>query len=271
MEHYEFETTNFGSSFHCCKGKRGRLRALPMFIQSIPSPSSWGYGLHIIFSVRKGQLTVMVYLHWARVFQSLMDLSREPETIWRLSAEKATDRTSLVCDMNWRVDWPLQRYSSLLDRTSRKDFWMTYVLMSQRRRVLSQEPDRANWPSEEMTTSDTKWLWPVSERTGRPMGSPSDEAFAFTSHTRMVLSASHSINHSVIQSDIPREAEMTVVDESLRVNVAICVTQPVCPSKVPISFICSCTIFVLWMEEDPNYWQIFLSETEVQNIEFPKE
>merc|ERR1719174_398549 len=43
----------------------------------------------------------MVYLHSPRVFQSLMVLSREPETIWRLSVEKATESTSLV--------WPTKR------------------------------------------------------------------------------------------------------------------------------------------------------------------
>lgn len=39
-------------------------------------------------------LTRMVYLHSANVFQSLMVLSRLPDTIWRLSAEKATLNTS---------------------------------------------------------------------------------------------------------------------------------------------------------------------------------
>merc|ERR1719399_1225511 len=66
----------------------------------------------------------MVYLHSPRVFQSFTVLSREPETIWRLSAEKATEGTPLA--------------------------------MSQRRRVPSHEPERANWPSEEMMTSCTK-------------------------------------------------------------------------------------------------------------------
>merc|ERR1719482_1875043 len=66
----------------------------------------------------------MVYLHSPRVFQSLMLLSWEPETIWRLSTEKATERTSL--------EWPTKR------RVVRP------VLISQRRRVPSQEPERAN-------------------------------------------------------------------------------------------------------------------------------
>merc|ERR1719324_965209 len=77
----------------------------------------------------------MVYLHSPRVFQSLMVLSREPETIWRLSAEKATERTSLSCPTKRRGGRP--------------------VLRSQRRRVPSHEPESANWPSDEITTSWT--------------------------------------------------------------------------------------------------------------------
>merc|ERR1719155_8263 len=65
----------------------------------------------------------MVYLHSPRVFQSLMVLSRE--TIWRLSAEKATERTSLSCPTKRRVVLP--------------------VLRSPRRRVPSHEPESANW------------------------------------------------------------------------------------------------------------------------------
>jgi hypothetical protein len=42
------------------------------------------------------------------------------------------------------------------------------VVMSHRRRVPSQEPDRANWPSEEMTTSCTKWEWPFRARLAKP-------------------------------------------------------------------------------------------------------
>lgn len=44
----------------------------------------------------------------------------------------------------------------------------TYVVRSHRRRVESQEPERANCPSEEMTTSLTKWEWPIKERWGIP-------------------------------------------------------------------------------------------------------
>ena len=78
----------------------------------------------------------MVYLHWARVFHSLMVLSLLADTICLLSTEKATERTSLVWSSNLRVVLP--------------------VLRSQSRRFLSQEPDRAKCPSEERTTSDTK-------------------------------------------------------------------------------------------------------------------
>ena len=44
-----------------------------------------------------------MYLQTPRVFQSLMLLSRAPETICLLSAENATLRTSLVCPINLRV------------------------------------------------------------------------------------------------------------------------------------------------------------------------
>merc|ERR1712070_1147611 len=90
----------------------------------------------------------MVYLHSPRVFQSLIVLSREPDKIRRLSAEKATDRTSLSCPTNRRVVSP--------------------VLRSHRRRVPSHEPERANWPSEEITTSSTKWPWPRRAFLGYP-------------------------------------------------------------------------------------------------------
>lgn len=38
----------------------------------------------------------MVYLHSASVFHSLIVLSREPDTIWRLSTENATLNTSYI-------------------------------------------------------------------------------------------------------------------------------------------------------------------------------
>ena len=76
-------------------------------------------------------LSVMVYLQSPSVFHSLIVLSRDPDTIWRLSAEKETERTSLVWPTNRRVVTPVES--------------------SQRRRVLSQDADRAYAPSDEMT------------------------------------------------------------------------------------------------------------------------
>lgn len=102
----------------------------------------------------------MVYLHWASVFHNceggyttyqaigrvhpnfayhkqfkssgdsgtLMVLSLAADTICLLSAEKATESTSLVWSSNLRVVLPVER--------------------SHRRSVLSQEPDSAKWPSE---------------------------------------------------------------------------------------------------------------------------
>ena len=49
-----------------------------------------------------------MYLQTPKVFQSLMVLSLEPETIWRLSEEKATLRTSLVWPTKRRVVVPLR-------------------------------------------------------------------------------------------------------------------------------------------------------------------
>lgn len=63
----------------------------------------------------------MVYLHSPRVFHSLMVLSREPDTICLLSAEKATERTSFA--------WPTNR------RVVRPDW------ISHNRRVPSHDPD----------------------------------------------------------------------------------------------------------------------------------
>lgn len=68
-------------------------------------------------------LSVIVYLQSPSVFHNLIDRSREPETIWRLSAEKETERTSLVWPTKRRVVWPLDSSHS--------------------RRVLSHEAERA--------------------------------------------------------------------------------------------------------------------------------
>merc|ERR1719445_3016979 len=78
----------------------------------------------------------MVYLHCAKVFHSLMVLSLAADTICLLSAEKATERTSLVWSSNLRVVLPVDKSQSL--------------------RVLSQDPERAKCPSEDKTTSEMK-------------------------------------------------------------------------------------------------------------------
>merc|ERR1719169_209862 len=51
--------------------------------------------------------SVIVYLHSASVFQSLIVLSRLPETIWRLSPENATLFTSLPWPWNVRTEAPV--------------------------------------------------------------------------------------------------------------------------------------------------------------------
>lgn len=100
-----------------------------------------GFGLNLTQETHsEWPSSLMSNLHSPKVFQSLMVLSLEPETIWRLSAEKETERTSAVCPTNLLVVVPEAK--------------------SQRRKVLSQEEERANWPSEEMTMSETKWLCP---------------------------------------------------------------------------------------------------------------
>merc|ERR1719152_908751 len=79
--------------------------------------------------------SVMVYLHSASVFQSLIVFSRPPDTICRLSPEKATLNTSFVWP--WKV------------RTAAP------VFKSHKRMVRSQEPDNANCPSEDNTVLTT--------------------------------------------------------------------------------------------------------------------
>merc|ERR1712216_673898 len=96
----------------------------------------------------------MVYLHSPRVFQSLMVLSRDPETIWRLSTEKATERTSLSCPTKRRVVFPVE--------------------MSQSLNSESQLAERAKAPSDEITTSVIKCECPRSARRGTPYASSSD-------------------------------------------------------------------------------------------------
>lgn len=80
-------------------------------------------------------LSVMVNLQSPKVFHSLIVLSREPDTICLLSAEKETERTSFV--------WPT------------KVLVVLPVESSHNRRVLSHEEDRAYAPSEDITQSET--------------------------------------------------------------------------------------------------------------------
>mmetsp|Transcript_51923 Transcript_51923/g.121097 ORF Transcript_51923/g.121097 Transcript_51923/m.121097 type:complete len:211 (-) Transcript_51923:82-714(-) len=97
--------------------------------------------------------SIIVYLHSAKVFHSLMVLSRLPDTICRLSPEKATLFTSLV--------WPLKV------RT------VAPVFKSHRRMVLSHEPDRAYWPSEDSTQLATHSPCPCRDLRAYPGASPS--------------------------------------------------------------------------------------------------
>merc|ERR1719330_1094704 len=86
--------------------------------------------------------SVIVNLHSASVFHNLMLLSRLPDTICRLSPEKATLKTSLAWP--WKV------------RT------LEPVFRSHNRIVRSHDPDKANCPSEDSVTLATGSLWPVS-------------------------------------------------------------------------------------------------------------
>merc|ERR1719265_3025582 len=108
--------------------------------------------------------SVIVYLHSASVFQRRIDLSRDPETIWRLSDENATEFTSDVWPAKLRTDEP--------------------VFRSQRRIVLSQLAVSANWPSELVTRSWIGWLWPVSFF----FATPGCSSFGVRSHTITLLS-----------------------------------------------------------------------------------
>jgi hypothetical protein len=84
----------------------------------------WGFGLNRTHETQsEWPFSVIVNLQSPRVFHSLIVRSRDPETICLLSAEKETDRTSLV--------WPTKRLV------------VVPVESSQRRRVLSQEAERA--------------------------------------------------------------------------------------------------------------------------------
>merc|ERR1719215_1993245 len=136
--------------------------------------------------------SVIVYLHSARVFHNFSVLSRLPDTICRLSPEKATQFTSLVWP--WKV------------RTRAPEF------RSQRRIVLSQEPERANWPSEESTTLDTGSLWPESDLRAYPTASPSG------------------VSSQIISFLLRDEDTITLLCSYV---VAMAVTQPLWPWSAP--------------------------------------
>merc|ERR1719336_2937189 len=97
--------------------------------------------------------SVIVYLHSASVFHNLIVLSRLPDTICRLSPEKATLNTSFSWPWNVRTVLP--------------------VFKSHRRIVRSHEPERANWPSEDRVMLATGSLWPVRALLAYPTCSPS--------------------------------------------------------------------------------------------------
>lgn len=86
----------------------------------------------------------MLNLHSPKVFHNLIVRSLDPETICLLSAENETDKTSAVCPTNLRVVNP--------------------VLRSHNLRVLSHDEERQNCPSDEMTTSETKWFYCLEEK-----------------------------------------------------------------------------------------------------------
>merc|ERR1711977_204357 len=152
----------------------------------------------------------MVYLHSPRVFHSLIDLSREAETIWRLSTEKATLSTSLECPTNRRVVRPVQ--------------------MSQRRRVPSQEPERAKRPSEEILTSWTQWEWPVRARLRKP----------YSVSSRVSCQA---------MTDLSREDERMVSGFSWEVTVEV--THPSWPTRVPRMAKLFCSAVILLIDISP--------------------
>lgn len=58
------------------------------------------------------------------------------------------------------------------------------VLRSHSLKVLSQLAERANWPSDEMAMSETKWLWPWRIF----LGKPKEESSRVNCQTMMVLS-----------------------------------------------------------------------------------
>lgn len=133
-----------------------------------------------------------------------MVLSRLPLTICRLSAEKATLKTSFLWLTNCRVLVPTDK--------------------SQRRNELSHEPLTAKRPSLEMTTSETKCEWPRKALLGTPHDALSLDESCWLFNCQMIM-------------DLSREAERTM--SGYCGVVAIWVTQPLWPTRTPFKASCS--------------------------------
>ena len=169
-------------------------------------------------------------LHCPTVFHSLMVLSRLPLTICRLSAEKATLRTSFLWLTNCRVLVPTDK--------------------SHRRKDPSHEPLTAKRPSLEMTTSETKCEWPRKALLGTP-------------HEVFSLLGSYWLFNCQMIIDLSREAERTMSGNWG--VVAICVTQSLCPTRAPLRTRCSLDMIVVFsgwkrnLENDQGLISVALS------------
>ena len=157
------------------------------------------------------------YLHWPTVFHSLIVLSRLPLTICRLSAEKATLRTSFLWLTNCRVLVPTDK--------------------SQRRKELSHEPLTAKRPSLEMTTSETKCEWPRNALLGTPQEEFSPVGSCWLFNCQMMM-------------DLSRDAERTISGNCG--VVAICVTQSLWPTRTPFKSRCSFDMFSFFYSFQPE-------------------
>jgi hypothetical protein len=126
-----------------------------------------------------------------------------------LSTENATDRTSFSWPTNRRVVLPLA--------------------MSHSRSSESHDADRAKAPSDEMTTSETKWEWPRSARRAYPYesSSPVDDECV----------SCHTITDLSLEEERRRLGSSGVV--------ARLVTQSLWPFRVPRSVRFSDTVVML--------------------------
>jgi hypothetical protein len=107
--------------------------------------------------------------------------------------------------------------------------------------VWSQDEESANWPSEEITTSETKWLCPWRMRFGYPYESSS----RVSCHTMIVLSGCYSLKLATNilgeKTNLPRDA--VKIMSGFSEEVAIAVTQPLWPAKEPRNRNCSPMLF----------------------------